>query len=84
MQSAPKDHRQRDEEKNGDFLFTVPRVLKGFYVIRVEKKETTPYGPITSGGGYRVSCVLYRSKTGMTLRNRPAKTKGPIDTNCAG
>jgi len=59
--------------------------LKGFCVIGVEKKETTSYGPITSGGRhYRVSCVLCRSKTGMTLRNKPAKTKGPIDTNCAG
>lgn len=58
--------------------------LKGFYVVRMKKKGTTPYGPIISGAGYRVSCVLRRSKTGMTSRNRPAKTKGPIDTNCAG
>jgi len=30
-----------------------------------------------------VSCVLRRSKTGMTSKNRPAKTKGSIDTPTA-
>lgn len=58
--------------------------LKGFYVVREKKKKTTPYEPITSGEGYRVTCVLHRSKTGIISRKIPAETKGPINTNYAG